>query len=186
MSIPLIGLDRDGTINIDKGYIKDPADFEPISGSLEAIKLIREKGYDVVILSNQAGIMKKIMTEIDVDRVNYRMLEMLGQIGCPNINGLYYSMTNLKEDIYAKPNIGMFQRAEKEIGVDWKNSHFVGDKISDLKAAVKAKSKPVLVKTGHGEETFTRLNTFSQKDLKKITLIYDNLLAFAETLPVVE
>src|SRR6056300_1159530 len=115
---PVIGLDRDGTINKDIGtYVKTPKEFEPIPGSLEAIKLIRDKGYDVVILTNQAGIMKQEMTPEDVDIVHSHMLTLLGQIGCKSINGLYYSTTNLKDDIYAKPNIGMFRRAEKEIGV---------------------------------------------------------------------
>ena len=73
-------------------------------------------------------------------------------------------------------------RAEKEIGVDWKNGLYIGDKISDLKAAVKAKAKPVLVKTGYGNETLEKLNTFANKDLKKQTEVYENLLEFAESL----
>ena len=133
MSTPVIGLDRDGTINEDIGtYVTKPEDFKPIEGSLEAVKIIRDKGYDVVILTNQAGIMKGIMDAVDVDLVHNYMLELLGNIGCKSINGLYYSTTNLKDDIYAKPNTGMFKRASAEIGVNWKNGLYVGDKISDL------------------------------------------------------
>lgn len=180
---PVIGLDRDGTINKDIGtYVTNKADFEPIPGSLEAIKMMRDKGYDVVILTNQAGIMKGIMDPADVDIVHNYMLELLGQIGCKSINGLYYSTSNLKDDIYAKPNIGMFKRAADEVGVDWKNAVYVGDKISDLKAAVKAKARPVLVKTGYGGETLDKLKSFANKDLKKQTEVYDNLLEFAKTL----
>ena len=51
----------------------------------------------------------------------------------------------------------MFKRASAEVGVDWTNGLYVGDKISDLKAAVKAKAKPVLVRTGYGEETIKKL-----------------------------
>ena len=179
----VIGLDRDGTINKDIGtYVKHPRDFEPIPGSLEAIKLMRDKGYDVVILTNQAGIHKGLMTPVDVDVVNQHMLQLLGNIGCTSINGLYYSTTNLKVDIYAKPNIGMFQRAEKEIGVDFSKGVYVGDKITDLKAATKIKAKPILVKTGYGEETLKKLNTFANKDLKKRTKVFENLLEFAESL----
>ena len=180
---PVIGLDRDGTINKDIGtYVTKPEQFEPIPGSLEAVKMIRDKGYDVVILTNQAGIMQKIMSPEDVDIVHSYMLTLLGQIGCKSINGLYYSTTNMKDDIYAKPNIGMFKRAEKEIGVNWKNGVYVGDKISDLKAAQKAKAKPILVKTGYGSETVDKLNSFANKDLKKQTEVYENLLEFAESL----
>ena len=180
---PVIGLDRDGVINVDLGtYVTRPEDFEPIPGSLEAIRMIRKKGYDVVILTNQAGIHKGIMDPADVDIIHNYMLQLLGQAGCPSINGLYYATTNLKEDIYAKPNIGMFKRAAAEVGVKWTNGVYVGDKITDLKAATKAKARPVLVRTGHGSETEKKLNTFANKDLKKQTEVYNNLLEFAEAL----
>ena len=97
MTTPVIGLDRDGTINVDTGgYVTKPEQFQPIEGSLEAVKMIRDKGYDVVILTNQAGIQKGIMDAVDVDIVNNYMLKLLGDIGCKSINGLYYSTTPFK------------------------------------------------------------------------------------------
>jgi histidinol phosphatase-like enzyme len=111
------------------------------------------------------------------------MLELLGKAGCSSIDGIYYSTTNLKEDIYAKPNVGMFKRAEQELGVKFKGGAFVGDKLSDLKAADKIGAIPILVKTGHGEETLKELNRFTYRNLKKKTMIFDNLWSFAETLP---
>ena len=190
MTIPVIGLDRDGTINQDIGlteegvppYCIKPEQFKPIPGSLEAVKMIRDKGYDVVILTNQSGIQRGVMDAVDVDIVNNYMLKLLGDIGCKSINGLYYSTTPFKDDPYRKPNIGMFKRASVEIGVDWTNGVYVGDKITDLKAAMKAKAKPVLVRTGYGEETTKKLNTFANKDLKKRTEIFDDLSKFAHSL----
>jgi D-glycero-D-manno-heptose 1,7-bisphosphate phosphatase len=111
------------------------------------------------------------------------MLELLGKAGCSSIDGLYYSTTNLKEDIYAKPNTGMFKRAETELGVKFKGGAFVGDKISDLKAAEKAGAIPVLVKTGYGEDTLKELERYAHRELKRKTMIFDNLWAFAESLP---
>jgi D-glycero-D-manno-heptose 1,7-bisphosphate phosphatase len=178
-----IGLDRDGTINQDAGYIRDPNKFVPIPQSLEAVAMLRAKGYNIVILTNQSGIMKGILTPADVENVNARMLELLGKAGCSSIDGIYYSTTNLKEDIYAKPNTGMFKRAETELGVKFKGGAFVGDKISDLKAAEKAGAIPVLVKTGYGEETLKELERYAHRELKRKTMIFDNLWAFAESLP---
>lgn len=178
-----VGLDRDGTINEDVGYIKDPNKFVPIPKSLEAVAMLRAKGYNIVILTNQAGIMKGVLTQSDVESVNARMLEMLGKAGCPSIDGIYYSTTNLKEDIYAKPNVGMFKRAEKELGVKFKGGAFVGDKLSDLKAADKAGAIPILVKTGHGEDTLKDLEKFTYRELKRKTMVFDNLWSFAESLP---
>jgi D-glycero-D-manno-heptose 1,7-bisphosphate phosphatase len=182
-----IGLDRDGTINQDiGGYITSPDQFIPIPGSLEAVALIRRKGYNIVVITNQAGISKGLMAPEDVDAVHTRMLEMLGKAGCRSIDGIYYSTTNLKEDIYAKPNIGMFKKAEKEQRIKFKGGAYVGDKISDLKAAEKISALPILVKTGHGAETIEKLSTFANRNLKKKTQIYENLWQFAETLPWIE
>jgi D-glycero-D-manno-heptose 1,7-bisphosphate phosphatase len=178
-----IGLDRDGTINEDVGYLRDPNKFVPVPQSLEAVAMLRAKGYNIVILTNQSGIMKGVLTQTDVENVNARMLELLGKAGCLSIDGIYYSTTNLKEDIYAKPNIGMFKRAETELGVKFKGGAFVGDKISDLKAAEKAGAIPVLVKTGYGEETLKELERYAHRELKRKTMIFDNLWAFAESLP---
>jgi len=114
------------------------------------------------------------------------MLELLGKAGCSSIDGIYYSTTNLKQDIYAKPNVGMFKRAEAEHRLRFKGGAYVGDKISDLKAADRIKAIPVLVKTGHGLETIEKLNTYANRDLKKQTQIFNNLWEFANSLPWLE
>lgn len=182
-----IGLDRDGTINEDIGaYVKHPSQFIPIPGSLDAVTLIRKKGYNIVILTNQNGISTGALTMEDVDTVHQHMLELLGKAGCSSIDGIYYSTTNLKQDIYAKPNVGMFKRAEKEQRLKFKGGAYVGDKISDLKAANKIGAIPVLVKTGHGSETLEKLNTYANRDLKKQTQIFNNLWEFANSLPWLE
>lgn len=182
-----IGLDRDGTINqLTNDYIKHPQQFLPITGSIEAITLIRRKGYNVVIISNQPGIYQGKLTPDDVDNVHQYMLELLGKDGCSSINGIYYSTTNLKADNYAKPNVGMFKKAEKDQRIKFKGGAFVGDKISDLKAADKVGAIPVLVKTGHGLETLEKLNTYANRELKKKTQIFDDLWSFAVSLPELE
>jgi histidinol phosphatase-like enzyme len=111
------------------------------------------------------------------------MLDLLGQAGCNSIEGIYYSTTNLKDDIFAKPNVGMFKRAETEQRLKFKGGAYVGDKISDLKAADRIHTLPVLVKTGHGLETLEKLNTYANRDLKKRTQIFNNLWEFADSLP---
>jgi D-glycero-D-manno-heptose 1,7-bisphosphate phosphatase len=180
----VVGLDRDGTINKDLGtYVTNPRDFEPIPGSLEAVALLRQKGHKVAIITNQGGIMKGVMTTEDVERVHEYMFELLGKAGCPSIDALYYSTSSLKDDMYAKPNIGMFERCESENPqIKFKKGFYVGDKLNDLKAAVKTGARPVLVRTGYGLETEKELNKFTYKKLKKQTYIFDNLLEFAQAL----
>lgn len=182
----VIGLDRDGVINEDQGtYTWKIADFKPIEGSLSAVTRLRKMGHGIVIITNQAGIMKGLYTPNDVDILHQHMLELLGEAGCPSIDGIYYSTTNLKEDIYAKPNVGMFQRAEKELKhkkINFSQGYYVGDKLSDLKAAIKIGAKPVLVRSGHGRETEELLKKFTYQKIRKKTAVFDDLSSFVDFL----
>lgn len=177
----VIGLDRDGVINRDLGtYVTDPDQFEPIPGSIEAIAKIRRLGHKIVIITNQGGIEKGIMTEQDVDRVHARMFDMLGAAGCNSLDALYYSASSRKEDPFAKPNVGMFKRCENEHRqIKFSEGFYVGDKITDLKAALKIGARPVLVRTGYGKETEELLNRFTYKKIKQQTQIFDDLAAFS-------
>tara|TARA_B100001287_G_scaffold67332_1_gene55128 strand:+ start:40221 stop:40832 length:612 start_codon:yes stop_codon:yes gene_type:complete len=185
----VIGLDRDGVINQDLGneqgcrYVTSPNEFKPIEGSLEAVAKIRQLGHRIVIITNQGGIQKGIMSAEDVDSVHDHMLELLGQAGCPSIDAIYYSESSQKNDMYAKPNAGMFKRCAKEHkDIKWSQGFFVGDKMSDLRAAVKVGARPVLVRTGYGRETEKQLNKYTYKDIKKKTYVFDDLADFANQL----
>ncbi len=179
---PLIGLDRDGTLNVDLGtYVTTPDDFKPIEGSLEAVARLRRLGFKIVIITNQGGIEKGIVTQQEVEAVNQRMLDLLGEAGCSSIDALYYSASSRKDDMYAKPNTGMFKRCEKENPhLRFKGGYYVGDKMSDLRAAVKMNAKPVLVRTGYGLETEKELNKFTYRDIRKKTIIFDDLSSFVD------
>jgi D-glycero-D-manno-heptose 1,7-bisphosphate phosphatase len=178
---PVVGIDRDGVLNVDLGtYVTSPQYFQPIPNSLEAVALLRSKGHRIAVITNQGGIEKGLMTPNDVDQVHNKMLEMLGQAGCPSIDAIYYSMSSRKNDEWAKPNLGMFKRCEKEHPhVKFKTGYYVGDKMSDLKAAFKLGAKPVLVRTGYGKQTEKELNKFSYRDIKKKTIVFDDLNSFA-------
>jgi len=181
----VVGLDRDGVINRDLGtYCHRIEDFDPIEGSLEAISELRRKGHKIVVITDQGGIEKGLYTQQDVDTLHEHMLKLLGEAGCFSIDAIYYSASSRKEDPYAKPNTGMFKRCEKEIkDIKFKEGYYVGDKIKDLKAAANMGARPVLVRTGYGLETEKELNRYAHKDLKKKTLVFDNLAAFVATLP---
>jgi len=181
----VVGLDRDGVINVDLGtYVTHPDNLKPIPGSMEAIAELRRKGYKIVIITDQGGIAKGIMTQEDVDKVHDRMFEQLGQAGCLTIDALYYSASSDKRDPFAKPNTGMFKRCEKEHPhIKFKEGYYVGDKIKDLKAAVNIGAKPVLVRTGYGLETEKELEKFTYRELKQRTIIFDTLADFIKTLP---
>ena len=183
---PVIGLDRDGVINVERGtYSWKIEHFDPIPGSLEAVARIRRLGHKIAIITNQGGIDKGLYTESDVDSFHNYMLEKLGEAGCPSIDAIYYSASSDKGDPYAKPATGMFKRCEKEQA--WKKIKFskgwyVGDKMTDLKAAIKIGAKPVLVRTGYGQETEKQLKKFTYRDIRKKTAVFDDLSSFVDWL----
>ena len=180
----VIGLDRDGVLNRDLGtYVTRPEDFDPIPGSLEAVAAMRRKGYKIVVITDQGGIEKGIMTEETVDAVHTYMFELLGKAGCFSIDALYYSASSRRDDPFAKPNTGMFKRCEKEHkDIKFKEGYYVGDKMKDLKAAMNMGAKPVLVRTGYGLETEKELQKFTYRKIKQRTIVFDNLEAFVESL----
>jgi D-glycero-D-manno-heptose 1,7-bisphosphate phosphatase len=178
----VIGLDRDGVINVDRGtYTYKGTDFEPIEGSLDAVARLRKHGHKIVVITNQGGIEHGLFTEEDVDALHQYMLELLGKAGCPSIDAIYYSSSSHKTDMYAKPNLGMFKRCQKEHQhIKFNKGYYVGDKLSDLKAAHKIGAKPILVRTGYGLETEQQLNKFTYRDIKKKTIVFDDLSSFAD------
>ena len=181
---PVIGIDRDGIINyLSDSPIRSQEQFIPIEGSLEAIALMRSKGYQIVIIFDQPDISKGLMTQYDVDQMNNYLFQLLGMAGCPSIDGLYYCTSSDKRDIYAKPNDGMFKRAESELGLSFrKGGYYVGDSIEDLESAEKVKATPVLIGTGNYQHTLERLNKFPKKELKRKVKFYNSLYEFAESL----
>jgi D-glycero-D-manno-heptose 1,7-bisphosphate phosphatase len=178
----VIGLDRDGVINVDRGtYTYRPEDFVPIPGSLDAVARLRNIGHKIAIITNQGGIAKGLYTANDVERVHNYMFSLLGQAGCDSIDALYYSESSARSDVLAKPNTGMFKYCEQDVPfIKFNKGYFVGDKMSDLKAAFKIGAKPILVRTGHGEETIKELNKFTNQKIKKKTIIFDDLSSFAD------
>ncbi len=180
----VIGLDRDGVINRDLGtYCWKKEDFDPIEGSLESIAALRRKGYRIVIITDQGGIEKGLYTPEDVDSLHYHMLDLLGQAGCSSIDGIYYSASSRKDDPFAKPNVGMFKKCEADQkDIKFNQGYYVGDKMKDLKAALKIGAKPILVRTGYGLETEKDLQKWTYRKIKQRTIIFDNLAQFVESL----
>ena len=180
----VIGLDRDGVINRDLGtYCFRPEDFDPIPGSIDAIATLRRKGYKIVVITDQGGIEKGLYKEADVEAVHTKMFQLLGEAGCSSIDAIYYSASSRKDDPFAKPNVGMFKRCEKEIpDIKFNQGYYVGDKMKDLKAAVRMGAKPILVRTGYGAETEKELNKFTYRDIKRQVKVYDNLEHFVKEL----
>jgi D-glycero-D-manno-heptose 1,7-bisphosphate phosphatase len=149
-SARLLLLDRDGTIMVEKGFPKDPAEVELIPGAAAAIRRLRALGLRTAVISNQSGIGRGFMGPDDVERVNARLLELLAAEGT-TLDGIY-CCPHAPEDGCAcrKPQRTLLDRAAADLGADLSRSFFVGDKKDDVDAGRNVGATTFLVRTGYG------------------------------------
>lgn len=178
-----IGIERSGVIITSQSTPDNPSDIQLVPGACEGIRMLRLKGYKVVIFFNEPLISEGKMTTDQVDACNQQLMQLFGQNGIFSIDGLYYSTTNMKMDLYSMPNNGMMKKAEKEQNVKFKGGYFVGDKLYNLKAGFSCGAKPILIKTGLYEEAENKLKTFANRELNSKTKRFNSLLEFAISLP---
>lgn len=158
----IIFLDRDGTINVDKEYVHKIEDFEFEKNAVEGLKLLQEKGYEFIIVTNQSGIARGYYTEDDFWRFNSHVIEQLKEHGI-EILETYFSPYHPeavddkyleKEDTTCrKPRTGMLEKAFEDFEIDKQNSWMIGDKWADVKCGADFGIKAILVKTGKGGES---------------------------------
>ena len=154
---PAIFLDRDGTINEERGYINHPSRLILQPGAIEAVKLINEMGFLAIIITNQAGIARGYYT---LDTLNKIHNKLIGEMtdGGAKIDALYFCPHHPDGIIekYAikcecrKPKPGMINQALEEFSIDMANSYMVGDRYKDVLFGNKLNLKTILVLTGYG------------------------------------
>ncbi|MDH5358488.1 MAG: D-glycero-beta-D-manno-heptose 1,7-bisphosphate 7-phosphatase [Gammaproteobacteria bacterium] len=150
----LIILDRDGVINHDSDdFIKSPAEWEPIEGSLEAIARLNHAGYRVVVITNQSGIARGLLDVNMLSRIHSKMRRMLAQAGGKLEAILYCPHGPDDECDCRKPQDGAFAELAHRLRINLDNVLAVGDSLRDLQAAQAVGARPILVKTGKGEQT---------------------------------
>ncbi len=147
-------LDRDGVVNYDSdNYIKSPDEWHAIPGSLEAIARLNQRGWRSLVLSNQSGIGRRIFDMDALNAIHNKMLDMLRNLG-GNIDAIFFCPHNPSREKCQcrKPGIGLYQTIESRLAVKLKSTPCIGDKLSDMEAAIAVGGKPMLVRTGHGED----------------------------------
>lgn len=160
----VVFLDRDGTINVEVGYLSRPEDFVMIDGAAEAIKLLNDAGFVVVVVSNQSGVARGYFTEEDVMKVNDRMLFELNVKGA-FVDAVYYCPhhPDFGDEKYKvdcecrKPKTGMVEKAKEELGISTEGSFVVGDHKGDIELGKNIGAKTVLLLSGHGSEEAKKL-----------------------------
>jgi len=150
----LVILDRDGVINFDSAqFIKNPAEWKPIPGSLEAIAQLNQSGYKVVVATNQSGIGRGLFDMDTLNQIHEKMHKALYTLG-GRIDAIFYCPHAADSDCECrKPKPGMFKRISQTLNIDLNGVPAIGDSLRDLQAGVALGCQPILVHTGKGEKT---------------------------------
>lgn len=154
---PAAFIDRDGVINEERNYVHRPEDFVILPGVPQALQRLRQAGYVLVVVTNQAGIGRGMYTEADFEALTAHMRAQLQQQGA-DVDAVYFCPHHPTAGVGAyrtecscrKPEPGMLLTAQAQWGIDMARSVLIGDKLSDVQAGQAAGvGRCVLVQSGH-------------------------------------
>lgn len=173
----LVILDRDGVINRESdAFIKSPAEWIPLPGSLEAIARLTKAGYTVVVASNQSGVGRGLFSLEMLGKINAQMSAAVATAG-GTIDAVFVC-PHAPEDgcDCRKPKPGLFKQIAEHYGMSLKGVPAIGDAARDIEAARAAGARPILVKTGRGAGAFETLRGTEPLE------VYPDLAAAADVL----
>lgn len=164
-------LDRDGVINEDSDkFIKSPHEWRPISGSLEAIALLNDNGFKVIVISNQSGLARGLFDSATLERIHAKMRAKTAERG-GKIETIYFCPHAPEDNCRCrKPRAGLLEQFAKDYRIELIGIPFVGDSLRDIEAARAVNAQPILVKTGKGEQT---LAAYSNINVPVFENLYD-------------
>ena len=169
-------LDRDGVINVRLvgDYIKNWDEFKFEEGVLEAIKIFIKHFDTILVVSNQQGISKGLMSEDDLNSIHTKMKQEIIKAG-GRIDEIYYCKALSKENNFCrKPSVGMGLKARKQFkNIRFKESVMVGDSISDMKFGKRLKMQTVFISTSIQD---------TRKNFRLINKRFDSLIDYAKYL----
>ena len=154
---PAVFLDRDGTLIEDVGYLRTVRDLRLFPWTVDAVRALNHAGLPVVVITNQSGIARGLLTEETVHDV-HRHLSSLLEGGGAHVDAYYYCphhpdgsvATYTRRCDCRKPGRGMIDRAAADLGIEPARSFVVGDKWLDVGAARNVGGRGILVRTGYG------------------------------------
>jgi len=144
-------LDRDGTLNVNFGYVHRQNEWEWISGAVPALKALQDAGFALVIVTNQAGIARGYYQASDVEALHLWMQDELAAQGIV-LSGIYYcphhpDFGEIRLCRCRKPQSGMLVEAAADLALDLSRSWIIGDQMTDAAAGLHAGTKAVVIGT---------------------------------------
>ena len=176
----IVILDRDGVINHDSdAYVKNVDEWLPIPNSCEAIAKLRNNGFKVYIATNQSGLGRGYFSQTELDEMHQKMTSLVAKAG-GEITGIFYCPHAPEDNCDCrKPLPGLFSQIREHSNVDLAGAPIIGDSIRDLEAGVAAGCTPILVRTGKGENSETKLAQHDNVLIQQAT-VFNNLAEAAE------
>ena len=173
----LIILDRDGVINFDSDqFIKNPEEWKPIPGSLEAIARLNQAGYRVVVATNQSGIGRGLFDMPMLNAIHDKMHKACALVGA-RIDAVFFCPHTAESHCHCrKPDTGMLEEIAERYNIDLAGMPTVGDSLRDLQSSATMGALPFLVLTGKGSKTK------AAGSLPQGTLVFTDLAAVAADL----
>ncbi|MCH9697546.1 MAG: D-glycero-beta-D-manno-heptose 1,7-bisphosphate 7-phosphatase [Gammaproteobacteria bacterium] len=155
-------LDRDGVINRDSTeFIKSADEWQAIEGSLEAIAHLTRHQYRVIIITNQSGLARGLLTQTALQNIHEKMIHQVEQAG-GMIHAIYFCPHGPNDGcLCRKPKSGLFKQCAQDHEFDLTGVPMIGDSVRDLQAAISVHGQPVLVKTGKNEKIPAQLQKYS-------------------------
>lgn len=176
-----IFLDRDGTVCVDKDYLDDYRKFEFFPFSVHALKMMKEKGFKLAVITNQSGVARGRFTIEEAVRQQEYFLRYFMEKGveiedycfCPHYPG--GSIREFAVECECrKPAPGLIMQITEGRDIDWHDSYVVGDKLIDVELARSLGMRGVLVRTGYGAA--------QEANAGKDIPVFDDIMAFAKSL----
>jgi heptosyltransferase-2 len=138
-------LDRDGTLNYDPGYLKIAADLKLLAGVGPALARLKGGGAKLVVVTNQSGVGRGIVTLKDLEAIHARLEGLLEQEGAA-LDAIYFCPHHPDDGCRCrKPNVGMVERAVSELQLDLRRSYLIGDHARDIQLANRVGAKAILL-----------------------------------------
>ena len=139
-------LDRDGVINVERGYTHRLEDFVILPDLVETLQLFLKKGYLLIVVSNQGGVARGLYTQSDIEMLHGFLTKELEKNNI-RLSEIYYCLHHpeVSKCICRKPDSLFIEKALARFGIDPGQSYFIGDKDRDVEAAAKAGVKGILI-----------------------------------------
>ncbi|WP_142850509.1 D-glycero-beta-D-manno-heptose 1,7-bisphosphate 7-phosphatase [Telmatospirillum sp. J64-1] len=146
-------IDRDGTLNVEKHYLSDPAQLELIPGTGEALRRFRKLGMGIAVVTNQSGVARGYFDLETLAAIHRQMEDLLRAEGV-TVDGIYVCPHGTKDGCDCrKPEPGLVRRAAAELAFDPSQAFVIGDKAADIALGRAVGATTILVRTGYGTET---------------------------------